>query len=143
MIERVLMEQMRFVDEKHGTDALFGELFDMHADGEEKLTGGELFLAISMHVEELAKERICPVFLIDEAHLLHQDTLDHLHILLNYQWDSKPLLSLVLIGLPELDDRLRLRRNRSLYSRIHHRFQIGSLVPDDTADYLRMRLARV
>jgi hypothetical protein len=35
---------------------------------------------------------------LDEAHLLHQDTLDHLHILLNYEWDSKPLLSLLLVG---------------------------------------------
>jgi type II secretory pathway predicted ATPase ExeA len=106
-------------------------------------TAGDLFMAVSAHVEDLAKERVCPVFLVDEAHLLHQDTLDHLHILLNYQWDQKPLLSLVLIGLPELDDRLRLRRNRSLYSRLHHRFAIGSLVPDDTNDYLRARLARV
>ena len=106
-------------------------------------TAGDLFMAVSAHVEDLAKERVCPVFLVDEAHLLHQDTLDHLHILLNYQWDQKPLLSLVLIGLPELDDRLRLRRNRSLYSRLHHRFTIGSLVPEDTNDYLRARLARV
>lgn len=106
-------------------------------------TAGDLFLTVSTHVEELANERVCPVFLVDESHLLHQDTLDHLHILLNYQWDSKPLLSLVLIGLPELEDRLRLRRNRSLYSRLHYRFAIGPLVPDDTNDYVRMRLARV
>jgi len=106
-------------------------------------TAGDLFLAVSAHVEDLAKERVCPVFLVDEAHLLHQDTLDHLHILLNYQWDQKPLLSLVLIGLPDLEDRLRLRRNRSLYSRIHHRFALGSLLPDDTTDYIRARLARV
>jgi type II secretory pathway predicted ATPase ExeA len=106
-------------------------------------TAGDLFLAVSSHVEDLAKERVFPVFLVDEAHLLHQDTLDHLHILLNYQWDSKPLLSLVLIGLPDLDDRLRLRRNRSLHSRLHHRFAVGSLSPDDTADYLRTRLTRV
>ncbi len=53
------------------------------------------------------------------------------------------MLSLVLIGLPDLEDRLRLRRNRSLHSRLHHRFCIGSLCPDDTNDYLRTRLARV
>lgn len=106
-------------------------------------TAGDLFLSVSAHIEELAKERVCPVLLVDEAHLLHQDTLDHLHILLNYQWDSKPLLSLVLIGLPDLEDRLRLRRNRSLYSRLHHRFALGNLVPDDTTDYVRARLARV
>ena len=29
----------------------------------------------------IAKERVHPVFLLDGAHLLHQDTLNHLHIL--------------------------------------------------------------
>lgn len=106
-------------------------------------TAGDVFYAISTHVEQLAQERLFPVFLIDEAHLLHQDTLDHLHILLNYAWDSRALLSLVLIGLSELDDRMRLRRNRSLYSRLHHRLSIGPLTAEDTADYVRSRLARV
>jgi type II secretory pathway predicted ATPase ExeA len=106
-------------------------------------TAAGVFYAVSMHVAELAGERLHPVFLLDEAHLLHQDTLDHLHILLNYEWDSRALLSLVLIGLPELEDRLALRRNRSLSSRIHHRFAISSLTPDDTAEYVRVRLARV
>jgi general secretion pathway protein A len=105
-------------------------------------TAGDIFYAVSTHVEELAKERLFPVFILDEAHLLHQDTLDHLHILLNYAWDSRALLSLVLLGLSDLEDRLRLRRNRSLYSRLHSRLSIGPLTPDDTADYLRARLAR-
>ena len=103
---------------------------------------GDLFAAVSSCVQDLAREHLFPVFLIDEAHLLHQDTLDHLHILCNFDWDSKPLLSLILVGLPELEERLRLRRNRSLYSRIHSRLSISSLEPDDTADYIRMRLHR-
>jgi len=103
-------------------------------------TAASLFYAVSTQVEQLSSERLHPVFLLDEAHLLHQDTLDHLHILLNYQWDSRALLSLLLVGLPELGDRLTLRRNRSLYSRVHHRFTIAPLTPDDTAEYLRSRL---
>jgi general secretion pathway protein A len=106
-------------------------------------TAGDIFWAIATHVEQLAQERVMPVFLVDEAHLLHQDTLDHLHILLNYAWDSRALLSLFLVGLPDLEDRLRLRRNRSLYSRLHHRLSIGPLTPEDTADYVRMRVGRV
>jgi general secretion pathway protein A len=106
-------------------------------------TAAAVFYAVSTHVEDLAKERVHPVFLLDEAHLLHQDTLDHLHILLNYQWDSRALLSLVLVGLPELQDRLSLRRNRSLCSRIHHRLAVGPLTPDDTGEYVRLRLKRV
>jgi type II secretory pathway predicted ATPase ExeA len=103
-------------------------------------TAASVFFAVSSHVQDLGRERVHPVFLLDEAHLLHQDTLNHLHILLNYEWDSRALLSVVLVGLPELADRLQLRRNRSLASRLYHRFAIDPLTPDDTAEYVRQRL---
>lgn len=103
-------------------------------------TAAALFYAVSTHVTELGRERVHPVFLLDESHLLHQDTLDHLHILLNYEWDSRALLSLILVGLPELADRLAMRRNRSLYSRLQWRRHVDSLTPEDTADYVRVRL---
>lgn len=105
-------------------------------------TAAAVFYAVTSHVQDLGQQRLHPVFLLDEAHLLHQDTLDHLHILLNYQWDSKALLSLVLVGLPDLRERLQLQRNRSLYSRLHHRFIIDATTPEDTAEYIRYRLKR-
>jgi general secretion pathway protein A len=105
-------------------------------------TAAAVFYAVTTHVEDLAKERLHPVFLLDEAHLLHEQMLGHLHILLNYQWDSKALLSLVLVGLPELSDLLQMRRYRSLYSRLHVRLRIDPLTPADTAEYLRYRLKR-
>jgi len=108
-----------------------------------KATAAAVFYAVSNYVQDLGRERLHPVFVLDEAHLLHQDTLDHLHILLNYDWDRCALLSLVLVGLPELEDRLALRRNRSLYSRIHWRLHLEPLTPEDTAAYVRARLARV
>jgi len=105
-------------------------------------TAAAVFYNVATHVEDLAKERIHPVFLIDEAHLLHEQMLGHLHILLNYEWDARALLSLVLVGLPELDDLLQMRRYRSLYSRLHVRLRVDALTPDDTAEYLRHRLKR-
>jgi len=53
------------------------------------------------------------------AHVLHnaslgqrdfcwQLCLDHLHVLANYEWDSRALLSLVLGGLPEFNRGMRL-----------------------------------
>lgn len=106
-------------------------------------TAAALFNHIATQVQDLSQNRIHPVLILDEAHLLHQDTLDHLHILLNFDWDSRPLLSLVLVGLPELRDRLLLRRNRSLLSRIHHRLSLSPTTAADTAEYLRQRLRRV
>jgi type II secretory pathway predicted ATPase ExeA len=106
-------------------------------------TAAALFNSISTQVQDLSHNRIHPVLILDEAHLLHQDTLDHLHILLNFDWDSRPLLSLLLVGLPDLRDRLLLRRNRSLLSRIHHRLALPPCTCTDTAEYLRHRLLRV
>lgn len=108
-----------------------------------KATAAAVFFEVSSHVQQLGEQYLHPVFLLDEAHLLHQDVLDHLHILANYEWDSKALLSLVLVGLPEMQDRLQLRKNRSLWSRIHTRLQLGEATPGDTADYVAHRLQAV
>jgi general secretion pathway protein A len=55
-------------------------------------------------------------------------------------WDSRSLLSLILTGLPDLNDRLIMRRNRSLLTRLTYRLSIEPLSSDDTAEYIRARL---
>ncbi|HLT02137.1 MAG TPA: AAA family ATPase [Geminicoccaceae bacterium] len=107
-----------------------------------RATAAAVFFAISSHVEDLGRSHVHPVLLLDESHLLHQDVLEHLHVLANYEWDSAPLLSMVLVGLPELRDRLELRKNRSLYSRIHVRLDLGEATPGDTAEYIAYRTKR-
>jgi general secretion pathway protein A len=106
-----------------------------------KATAAAVFFAVTAEVHELSTSRTHPVFLIDEAHLLHPDVLGHLHILLNYEWDSRALLSLILVGLPELGDRLALSAHKSLLSRLHTRMHLGAVSPDDSAGYLTHRLA--
>jgi type II secretory pathway predicted ATPase ExeA len=102
----------------------------------------EAFYAISTHVAELGTGNVHPVLLIDEAHLLHQDVLEHLRIIANYEWDSKALLSIILVGLPETRQRLGLAKNRSFWSRIHTRLSLGEATPGDTAEYIAHRLRR-
>jgi type II secretory pathway predicted ATPase ExeA len=104
-----------------------------------KATAAAVFHAITSHVQEIST-RAHPVFFLDEAHLLQPDVLGHLHILLNYEWDSRALLSVILIGLPELEDRLALNSHKSLLSRLHARLRIATTTTADTADYLRYRL---
>lgn len=86
--------------------------------------------------------RIHPVLIIDEAHLMPDATLSHLHVLANFDMDSRPLLSLVLVGLPELHDRLRLGVHRALLTRIGTMVDIHGTTPEDTAAYVRHRLER-
>lgn len=106
-------------------------------------TAAGVFWALSQNVAELAREKVHPVFLLDEAQLLRDEVLSHLHILANYAWDQKPLLSLVLVGLPELWKRLGLGLHRSLWSRIHCRIALDAPRPEDTVEYITYRLERV
>lgn len=103
---------------------------------------GSVFRGVTAYVEDQSRERIHPVFLLDESQLLQQALLEHLHVLLNYEWDRRALLSVILVGLPELEDRLQMRRNRSLYSRLHCRLSIDGHTPEDTADYIQHRLEK-
>ncbi|MEZ4327742.1 MAG: hypothetical protein R3B40_21165 [Polyangiales bacterium] len=47
------------------------------------------------------------------------------------------------MGLPELADRLALRRNRSLLSRVRTRVHLGPASPEDTAEYIEYRVRAV
>ena len=47
----------------------------------------------------------------------------------------------MLVGLPELESSLSRRARRSLLTRIHHRFLIAPASAEDTAEYVRYRLA--
>jgi len=106
-----------------------------------KGTPAGLFEAIQRDVEALHREhRVHPVLVLDEAHLMPDSTLGHLHVLANYDWDSQPLLSLVLVGLPELHDRLRLGVHRSLLTRLSVCVDISPASPDQTTAYVRRRL---
>lgn len=71
---------------------------------------------------------------------MRDEILQHLHILPNYQWDRKPLLSIVLVGLPDLWRRLSLGIHRSLWSRIHCRVSLEHARPEDTSEYVHYRL---
>ena len=108
-----------------------------------KAAAASVFWELSKHVEELSREKVHPVFLLDEAQLIQDHVLQHLHILANYDWDQKPLLSLMLVGLPELWRRLSIGVHRSLWSRIHCRISLAPAQPEDTIEYVSHRLESV
>lgn len=105
-----------------------------------KLMPATLYATIQQNLQSLAKERIHPVLVLDEAHLMPDSSLGTLHVLANFEWDAEPVVSLVLIGLPELAERLKLGVHRSLLTRIGHKIEIAPATPDDTARYVRARI---
>jgi len=91
-------------------------------------------------VEEVSAQKVQATVVIDEAHLLPVDVLGHLHILLNYQRDSRPLLSLLLIGLPGLRERLKRNVLTSLAARLPMRIHLDPLSSQQVGEYLRHRM---
>ncbi len=109
---------------------------------EAKATAPALFAAIQREIHQLHREhRAHPVLVLDECQLMPDRTLAHLHVLCNFDWDSQPLMSLVLVGLPELHDRLRLGVHRSLLTRLAAKVELQPITPEQTTAYVRHRVA--
>ena len=79
------------------------------------------------------------VLIIDEAQLIEDDAIfEELRLLLNFQTDDRFLVTLLLIGSPEL--REKVRRLRHLDQRITIRYHLNTLDQGHTASYIAHRL---
>jgi general secretion pathway protein A len=99
-----------------------------------------LFETLRAAVSELLGRNQRPVLIIDEAHLLRSEVFSHLHTLMQYDFDSKPALAILLAGQNEILDKLHLLSARSLASRVVARTHLESLKLQQTQDYLRHHL---
>ena len=90
---------------------------------------------------ELYEEKREPVLMIDEAQLIpSKATFDEIRLLTNFQLDDQNLLSVVLIGQPELDARLDRAAYEPLRQRIGMRYSLGPLSLEETIDYIEHRI---
>lgn len=90
---------------------------------------------------DLYGQQICPVLIIDEAQLIpYKETFDEIRLLTNFQLDDCNLLSVVLMGQPELRKRLAHRTYEALRQRIGMNYDLGPLNREETAEYLDFRL---
>lgn len=86
-----------------------------------------------------AREGRTTVLILDEAQTIKDETIfEDLKALLNLQYNDRSLLSVILLGLPEL--RGTLARFPSLDQRIALRLNLGLLNGEETADYIEFRL---
>jgi type II secretory pathway predicted ATPase ExeA len=87
------------------------------------------------------EEGKCPLIIVDEAQLIPgKSTFDEIRLLTNFQLDDTNLLSLVLIGQPELRKRLKHPSFAAISQRIGIRYHLGSMGREDTEHYISHRL---
>ncbi|WP_305043899.1 ExeA family protein [Geoalkalibacter sp.] len=101
----------------------------------------DLLEQIGTKLYALFQQGICPVLVIDEAQLVpHKETFDEIRLLTNFQLDDRNLLSVILMGQPELRQRLAHRVYEPLRQRIGMQFELKSLSREETEQYLDFRL---
>lgn len=82
------------------------------------------------------------VVLVDEAQKLSAEALEGLRLLSNLETEQRKLISLVLIGQPELEKTLSFRAMRSLRERIGVWCRLRAMTRSESADYIRHRMNR-
>ncbi len=81
------------------------------------------------------------VLIIDEAQNLSAAVLEQLRLLTNLETSERKLLQIILIGQPELRAMLARPELEQLAQRVIARYHLGSLTAEETASYVRHRLA--
>lgn len=82
------------------------------------------------------------VVLIDESQNLSVDQLEQIRLLSNLETEKEKLLQLILVGQPELRNKLELPELRQLRQRISVYFQLQALDKHDIKSYIQHRLAK-
>lgn len=111
--------------------------FGLPASGKNK---SELLLDLGQFLLSRGSKRLTTVLIIDEAHHLSDDLLEEVRLLSNLETTDDKLLQIVLVGQPELDEKLDSLGLRQLKQRIALRAQLGPLESEETRDYIFRRL---
>ncbi len=78
------------------------------------------------------------VIVVDEAQALLEDSFEELRLLLNFQLNDKVLLTIILLGQPEL--RRKIDNLPQFKERIAVRYNLTALSQEDTKKYIQHRL---
>jgi general secretion pathway protein A len=111
--------------------------FGLPASGKNK---SELLFDLGQFLVSRGSRKMTTVLIVDEAHHLSADILEEVRLLSNLETEDDKLLQIVLVGQPELDDKLDSVGLRQLKQRIAVRSQLGSLDPEEAERYIQQRL---
>jgi general secretion pathway protein A len=91
---------------------------------------------------EKGRQEIRTVIIIDEAQNLPDETLEELRLLSNLETDREKLLQIILVGQPELEEKLNQPQFTQLHQRITTRYKLEPLKEEETGHYIAHRLSR-
>ena len=103
---------------------------------------GEMLLQLNEYLIGRYRKGLTTVLIVDEAQNLSWEVLEEIRLLTNLETTKDKLLQIVLIGQPELDEKLESYNVRQLKQRIALRCKLNPLTELETRDYIVRRLQR-
>jgi general secretion pathway protein A len=100
----------------------------------------ELLLSLSNYVIDRGRKNLTTVLVVDEAHQLSTEILEEIRLLTNLETAQAKLLQILLVGQPELDEKLDSFELRQLKQRIAFRSRLTPLDLAETKGYIERRL---
>jgi len=111
--------------------------FGLPASGRNK---SEILFDLSNYVIARGSRKLTTVLVVDEAHHLSADILEEIRLLTNLETTQEKLLQVLLVGQPELNDKLDSAALWQLKQRVAHRSQLTPLDLNETRGYIERRL---
>ena len=111
--------------------------FGLRVTGKNK---SEILFELSKYVTTRGSKNLTTVLVVDEAHQLSVNILEEIRLLTNLETTHDKLMQVLLVGQPELDDKLDSVELRQLKQRIAHRCQLAPLDLHETKGYIEHRL---
>jgi general secretion pathway protein A len=100
----------------------------------------ELLLQLAAYLVSRGEKKLTTVLVVDEAHHLSTDILEEIRLLTNLETAYEKLLQILLVGQPELDEKLDSVELRQLKQRIALRSHLAALDLRETRGYVERRL---
>ena len=100
----------------------------------------DLLAILNARMLENVKQDKTTLLIIDEAQLISKQTFEEIRLLLNFQLNDRFLLTIILIGQPEL--RNIIKGIEQLNQRIGIRYHLNPLNPEETVKYIAFRLRK-
>jgi hypothetical protein len=97
-------------------------------------------LSISDYLVDRHRRKLTTLLVVDEAHHLSSEVLEEIRLLTNLETPTQKLLQILLVGQPELNQKLDSSNLRQLKQRIALRCNLEPLSEEETRAYVKRRL---
>src|ERR1700730_4266696 len=133
--------QSALVLNPHLSDAdLIGTILDDLGVERRGTAKGELLATLSQYLLAAGSEGKTVLVIVDEAQQMSVESLEQIRILSNLETATRKLLQILLVGQPELEEKLKLNELRQLDQRIGIRCYLKPLPRKETYRYVEHRL---